>query len=235
VLKTTNNSALLLAQSAVTNDAAVQLTQMMMAGGFIDEAQAAELAAGLESGDTAAAATAANGLQMVAAAYMAGADTQTMEGLAERELGDREALIASMGTTEGAANYSALSLQYALALGCSQSDFNVATLQVTEQQQVTLFPPKYETVVVESFDSVSECLASDWAAENPVEALALIQSSESYTDYRDSGQYQQDMNGFVGSMSALGENLAAIGYDSYLQNGIEDENAQTVLGVVLGQ
>lgn len=177
-----------------------------------------------------AASEVANGLQMVVADYISNpsADLDYLENTSF-SLGTIEVIYKFADSQGGGVKTcSALAFQYAMATACSKTDFNNTTVKHNG-----LFGIGSKT-----FSSVSECLNSSWAKEKPVEAIYAIQQSTGYKNYKanadGNGQYDADKAGFIASMSVVGDNLESIGYNHYLQNGIEDENAQAVLSAAVG-
>ena len=95
--------------------------------------------------------------------------------------------------------------------------------------------------------SVGEFLNSDYAKDDPIKALATVQATEAYGTYKNDEQYKKDVNGFVGTMSLLGDNVGsvdrngnvnkegAINPDDYMSEGIHGDEATEILSAVIGK
>ena len=192
------------------------------------------LGAALKNGDEDATEKVCNGLQMVVAEYIGGANATKIAELENMPFsGGTVGTLKNFSGSGGTKTCSALALQYALATGCAQTEYNDdSTITLTTRNNPTsLFD--YSTTT-KTYSSISECLNSEQAKNNPVEAIEAIKGTTAYANYKASEQYQKDLNGFTGSMGVVGDNLTSIGYDNYLINGIDDENAQAVLGAAVG-
>jgi len=169
----------------------------------------------------------ANGLSMVTAKYLASGGN--VNELIEIELGNSSAgVIRPLATgTGGTKTVSAIAVQYALASGFANS---------SAAEGIT---------VGNTGLTVSEYLAS---AEDPVTAINTVKNLDAYKNkYVGTEQYENDKNGFVGTMSLLGDNIGSvnpdgtvreegnISIDGYLTNGLESSDAKDVLTSVLGE
>lgn len=255
-----SSSGELLAKTAGTLGMLSKLTNAMLANGLITDAKATELQDALDLGSalggyfdedkkaayTAAVNESANGLQMVTAKYLAGAtNTQVMELLGDSfKFTDSSSMLSSMTESGGTKTVSAAALQYALAQSFANSD---ASKDTTVSYTVTEGPfwNKTETTYTVS---VSDFLASDYAADDPIKALAMVQATTGYSNYTKTTQYTSDINGFVGTMGLLGDNVAtvdkttgaiktdgAINPGDYLSTGIKGTEAKDVLTQILGE
>lgn len=202
-----------------------KLTDAMKAYGLIDDNKANEMLgnllltnAGNESYNTSTQ-EAANGLSMITAKYLAsGGDVNELINV---DLGNNSTgVIEPMATgTGGTKTVSAIAVQYALASGFANSDVS-------------------DGVTIDG-ESVADYLAS---ADDPVAAIAKVKNLDAYkNNYVGSEQYNSDVNGFVGTMSILGDNIGTItnpgniSIDGYLANGLDSDDAKDVLTSVLGE
>lgn len=191
-----------------------------------------DLGAALKRGDKGAEEKIANGLQMVVAEYVGSADATKIADLETMSFsGGTVETLKNFGTAGGTVTCSALALQYALAAGCAQTEYNDCTITLKTPNSPT---NPFAGTTTKTYSSISECLNSEQAKNNPVEAIEAIKGTTAYASYTKSEQYTKDLNGFTGTMGVVGDNLTNIGYDNYLNNGIEDENAQAVLGAAVG-
>ncbi len=160
-----------------------------------------------------------NGLSMITAKYLASGGN--VDDLIAVNLGNSSTgVIEPMATgTGGTKTVSAIAVQYALASSFANSEASEGVM-IGEQ-------------------TVSEYLAT---AEDPVAAINTVKNLEAYkNDYVGSEQYSNDKNGFVGTMSILGDNIGDINnpgnidINSYLTNGLESNDAKEVLTGALGK
>ena len=202
------------------------------------------LVASTSEADKMDAGTMANGLQMVTAKYLAGASEEKIANLLDVDVG------GSLGTTVGmlqniadgsggTVTVSAAALQYALVEAFANSSAaDGTTISYKKTETTSSFP--FVKEVTYSYDSVSEFLASDHATEDPIWALNQVQATDGYSTYTTTDQYQSDINGFVGTMSILGDNIGtvtnpgAIDIESYFKDGIDGQDAEDALTAVLG-
>jgi len=233
-----------------------KLTNVMLHNGLITNEKATDLANKLKLTNIlsptygVAANEAANGLQMVTAKYLAGATEEDINYLLNNiPLTSTSDMLTGMaGEAGGTRTVSAAALQYALVEAYANGS-------ASEGQTITYMdkvwnPDKgwwggYDDVEVTV--TVSEYLASDKAKDDPISALAAVQATDGYANYKLSEQYQKDINGFVGTMSLLGDNVGsvdgsgnvtvdgAINPGDYLANGIQGSEATEILSSVLGE
>lgn len=209
-----------------------KFTAVMAANGLVDDATEAE---------SMSAAEAANGLQMVTAKYLANAtDEEISYLLNEVELTSSTSMLKGIaGDAGGTRTVAAAALQYALVEAFASSDASSETTITWTERQVTSSYPFYKETTYT--DSVSNFLASDYASDDPIKAMAMVQSTSGYTTYTSSEQYTSDVNGFVGTMSILGDNIGttsnpgSIDIDAYFQNGVNSQDAADALTAVLGK
>lgn len=209
-----------------------KLTSAMVAYGLIDSDKEAELNNNLKAtnngfwaSDAQKAAYAqatdvcANGLAIITAKYLASGGN--VDDLIAVDLGKSSTgVIKPMASgTGGTKTVSAIAVQYALASGFANSE--------------------YANGVTVEGKSVADYLAS---AEDPVAAINTVKNLDAYKDnYMTSTQYTSDKNGFVGTMSILGDNIGTItdpgnvSIDDYLANGVESNDAKDVLTEILGK
>jgi len=189
-----------------------------------------DLANRLKSSDSAVSSQAsvevANGLQMVVAEYIGKNPAKVDELEAMNFSGGTLGVLGNFVGDGGTKTCSGLAFQYAMATACSQTEYNDTSIKLTTGS----WPNK----VTGNYSSISECLNSQQAKDNPVETIEAIKKTDAYKNYVKSEQYTSDKSGFVASMGVVGKNLNNIGYDNYMQNGIEDENAQAVLNAAVG-
>lgn len=205
-----------------------KLTNAMKAFGIIDENKEKEIInnllltnAGKESYNVATQ-EASNGLSIITAKYLAGGGD--VNELLSISLGNSSSgVIKPMATgTGGVKTVSAIAVQYAMASGFANSD-------------------AAKDVKIDGM-TVSEYLAS---ADDPVKAIDTVKNLDAYKSNYVSddpnSQYQKDINGFVGTMSILGDNIGTItnpgniDMNDYLSNGVESDDAKDVLTSVLGK
>lgn len=202
-----------------------KLTNAMKAYGLIDENKANEMLGNLLLSNTGnesykvSTQEAANGLSMITAKYLAsGGDVNELINV---DLGNNSTgVIKPMATgTGGTKTVSAIAVQYALAASFANSDAS-------------------NGVIIDG-QSVADYLAS---ADDPVAAIAKVKNLDAYkNNYVGSEQYSSDVNGFVGTMSILGDNIGTISnpgnisIDGYLANGLASDDAKDVLTSVLGE
>lgn len=181
----------------------------------------------------------ANGLQMVAAKYLAGASEEEINELLGIKLGGNLPLVGGTTTgmlqnivdgTGGTKTISAMAIQYALVEAyASSSASDGATIS---------YRSGFNTY---TYNSVSEFLASDKAKNDPVWALNLIKDTQEYKNYTATEQHQNDVTGFVGTLSLLGDNIGtttnpgAVDINDYLNNGVHSQDAVEGLTSVLGK
>lgn len=232
-----NGSSVTLATIAGSAGMLDRLTNAMVANGYMTQEEANQLGEDLSlrnwdaESRANAANTSANGLQMCVAEYISGASEAQIQHLAELPLGNNTlSLIQSLGDEGGTVTSSAIAMQYALAQSFANSSYAENT---TISVQTGGFMP-WQTPTYTDY-TVSEYLATEGAQEDPVAAIATVQGATGYDAYMSGDQYGKDIDGFAATMSAVGGNLDAIGTSDFLQQGITNENAQTVLGVLLGQ
>lgn len=166
----------------------------------------------------AAKAIAANGLQMCVAEYVAGANETQIQNLMNIDLGSNSAtgMVSAMSNHGGTVGSSALAMQYGVAQSFANSSYADGTIITEGRNQYT----------------VSEYLAS---TEDPVKAINKIKGTAKYQEYAASEQYTKDVNGLAGTFGVVGDNIGNdnIDTDAYLNNGIESDDAQSVLGALL--
>lgn len=214
-----------LARLCGTFGLAGKLTNAMKAFGLIDDNKAEEIEKNLkisnirEESYATATKEVENGLTMVTAKYLASGGN--IQELLEVQLGNSSiGVIRPLASgTGGTKTVSAIAVQYALAEGFANSD---------AAQGVTI-----------DGKSVSDYLAS---SDDPVNAISKVQATNAYQNsYKGSEQYNNDVNGFVGTMSILGDNIGtitnpgAVDINDYLSNGIYSEDAKDALTGVLGE
>lgn len=209
-----------------------KLTNAMKAFGLIDSAKENEMLKNLcwaddnEKGGYKASEAekaqsiqeASNGLSMITAKYLASGGSA--DELLTYNLGSSSSgVLGTMGESGGVKTVSAIAMQYAMAAGFAESEYA-------------------DGVTVEG-KSVSDYLAS---AEDPVAAINTVKNLDAYkTKYAGSDQYNSDKNGFVGTMSILGDNVGttsnpgSIDLNDYLANGVESNDAKDILTGVLGE
>lgn len=229
-----------------------KLTDAMISYGIIGEAKADEMADDLAIWNILsptygeAANEAANGLQMITAKYLASGSANT-DDLLNIKFTDSSSMLSNMTNGSGTKTVTAAALQYALVESFAvNEDYKDSTVTyTTRENQGTLFRPNYVDVVHEV--PINEFLASEYATEDPIRALAVVQASDAYKDYTEDDQYQKDINGFVGTMTLLGSNVGsvnkdgsvkvdgAISPDAYLSSGINGAEAEEVLSAILGK
>ena len=205
-----------------------KLSSAMKAYGLIDSNKEAEINKNLkitnigkDSYETATKEV-ANGLSMITAKYLAGGGS--VEELVAIDLGNNSAgVIEPMASGSGGTKtVSAIAVQYALAAGFANSE-------------------AAEGVTIEG-KTVSEYLAS---ASDPIKAIDTVKALDAYNNNYVSSdpesQYQKDINGFVGTMSILGDNIGTIDnqgtidINDYLANGVASGDTKDVLTGVLGE
>lgn len=158
---------------------------------------------------------AANGLSMITSKYLAsGGNVDELLGV---NLGDNSTgVIEPMATgTGGVKTVSAIAVQYAMASGFANSSASEG-VKIGDQ-------------------TVAEYLAS---ADDPIKAIDTVKNLDAYkNNYVGTDQYDKDKNGFVGTMSILGDNLdnGNIDKNAYLSNGLASNDAKDVLTSVLGK
>lgn len=220
-----------------------RFSKVLLANGLIDsEAEA----------DSMNATSVSNGLQLVTGKYLSGASEEEIKNLATMEiganvgkwdLGTYGVLSNLVGGDGGTVTVSALATQYALAQAFAKTEEGGSlalkgTASVCTGTKYGI--PVYEKI---SYDckNVEEFLNSDAAKADPVWALKTVQAQGAYTEYTTTDQYNKDLNGFVGTMSILGDNTGttknpgAIDIDDYFANGINGSDAQDALTGVLGE
>ena len=188
-----------------------KLTDVLVANGLTDATSAKNLTAE-ETG---------NGLQMVTAKYLAGASDDEIESLLDINLGGSSySMVVPLATGEGGTRtVAAAAVQYALVSSFANSSA-ADGVKIGNQ-------------------TVSEYLAS---ADDPITAISKVQGLTEYkTKYVGTDQYNSDIDGFVGTMSLLGDNLGtttnpgAVDIDSYFKDGVNSQDAKDVLTSVLGE
>lgn len=221
-----------------------RFSAVLLANGLIDDASEA---------DAMNAASVSNGLQLVTGKYLSGATTEKIKELATMEVG-AEILGQDLGTygvlknlvagDGGTVTVAALATQYALAQAFAKTDegekleLQGTAIVCTGTSKIGI--PTYEYIKYDC-KNVEEFLNSDAAKADPVWALKTIQDQGAYTQYTTTQQYTNDLNGFVGTMSILGDNAGtttnpgAIDIDAYFQNGINGTDAKEVLTQILGE
>lgn len=209
-----------------------RLSAALIANGYMDQAEADKLADDLSiinkyknpDAYKAAQESAANGLQMCVAEYVANASDSEIQKLMEIDLGSSSAIgmVSAMTTHGGTIGSSALAMQYGIANSFASSDYSSsATISVRDG---------WSTKNV----SVNEYLAN--YADDPVAAIDKIQNLPEYQEYVSSQQYQSDVNGLAGTLSVVGSNIESgtINTDTYLEQGVQGTEVQSVLGAILG-
>lgn len=203
-----------------------RLTNALLAFGLVSSADEANALDATQVG---------NGLQLVTAKNLAGASAADINKLANMSLTSTyklgpfsytddtsTGLLKNMSSSGGTDTISAVALQYALAEGFAN----------TETGQKT---------AVGGYNSVGEFLASDKAQSDPVWAINQVKNTSGYATYTASTQYQKDVDGFVGTMSVVGNNVGttknpgAIDINGYLNDGIYSQDAENALTGVIGE
>lgn len=202
-----------------------KLTSAMVAYGLIDSTKEAELNKNLKLTNygkdsyTTATQEASNGLSMITAKYLASGGSA--DELLEIDLGSSSAgAIKPMATGSGGTKtVSAIAIQYAMIAGFAESE--------------------YADGVKIGTQTVSEYIAS---ADDPITAINTVKNLDAYKNqYTGSDQYNSDKNGFVGTMSILGDNIGTtsnpgnIDINDYLTNGLGSADAKDILTGVLGE
>lgn len=184
---------------------------------------------------------AGNALQLVTAINLAGASDTKISELAGKDLTSSykiplvgtvtddtsTGLLKGLKSDGGTDTISAVALQYALVEGFAKTDEGKKTS-------------------VEGYSSVSEFLASDRAQSDPVWAINQVKKTDAYKNGYVStdpeSQYQKDINGFVSTLSVIGNNASttknpdgAINSKDYVDNGIYSSDAEDVLTSILGK
>lgn len=236
-----------------------KLTNAMLAYGLISTDKAAEMQDALDIGSAlgglfdpdkkaaynAAINESANGLQMITAKYLSGAtDAEVMALLGDSyKFSDSSSMLSSMTESGGTKTVAAAALQYALAESFANSDASKDTTVSYTVNEGSFWKPNNVTYTM----SVSEFLASDYASDDPIKALAMVQATDGYKGYTTTEQYSSDINGFVGTMGLLGANVGSVNKDGsvktegaidpgeYLTGGIGSDAAKDVLTGVLGE
>lgn len=219
-----------------------KLTNAMLSYGLISEEKAAELQNALKVTNAwknpdayaAAAQESANGLQMITAKYLASGNAD-LDELLNIKLTSSTSMLTSMTGSGGTKTVTAAALQYALVESFANND---------EYKDTTI---TYKDGWTTKTSTVAEYLASDAAKDDPIKAMATVQATDAYKSYATSDQFTADKNGFVGTMSLLGDNVGsvnkdgtvknegAISPDSYLSSGINGAEAEDVLTSILGK
>ena len=243
-----SGSSELLAKLAGTFRKTDRLTAVMLANGLISNEKSSELANNLKPDNILsstygkAAKEVGNGLQMVTAKYLAsGANTDELLGMT---FSDSTSMLNGLTGSGGTKTVSALALQYALVESFANSSASSETTVSYTVNEGSFFRPNNVTYTV----SVSEFLASDYAKDDPIKAMAAVQATDGYkNNYQNSDQYNSDVKGFVGALSLLGDNLGSVNPDGsvkndyaidpndYLSNGISSNSAKEVLTAVVGE
>ena len=182
--------------------------------------------------------TMANGLQMVTAKYLAGATEDEINELLNVKVGGTLPIVGGTTTgmlqniadgTGGTKTVSAAALQYALVEAFASNDaYKDTTITVREGWSNVTY-------------TVSDYLNSDAAKNDPIKALNAVKDTDAFKEYATTEQYTNDVNGFVGTMSLLGDNLGtvqnpgAVDIDAYFQDGIHSQDAADALTAVLGE
>ena len=216
-----------------------KFTAVMYANGLLAEGY---------STDDMSAEEAANGLQMVTAKYLAGASEEDIEYLLNDVKFDAgySMLTGIVAGESGTKQVSAAALQYALVEAYANSDaasgqtitYGTGEIEWVSDSSIPIVGGYYAEV--KNTVSVSEYLASDKAKEDPIKAMANVQNSAGYQSYKTTEQYTNDVNGFVGTMSILGDNLGtiknpgAVSIDGYFKDGINSKDAEEGLTAVVG-
>ena len=227
-----------------------KLTDVMLANGFITDEQAAQFEDDLSIWNITnpsygtAAVQAGNGLQMVTAKYLAGANNSAIDELLTYTYSDSTSMLSGLANNGGTKTIASAALQYALVESFANSSASEGTTISYTVNEGSWWSPNNVTYTV----SVSEFLASDYAADDPIRAMATVQATTGYDTYKNSEQYAADKNGFVGTMSLLGDNLGtvdrttgevktdgAVSPGDYLANGIGSSTAEQVLTEILGE
>lgn len=209
---------------------------VLLHNGLVDSADEANA---LDAEDT------ANGLTLVTAKYLSSASEDEIAALLDVDVG------GSLGTTTGmlqniadgtggTVSVSAAALQYALVQAYANSTYSDGeTIKIGKGESVLLGGGYKE----HNFSSISDFLASDLAKSDPIWAMNKVQGTDAYSSYasEDNTQYQSDIDGFVGTMSVLGENTGtvsnpgAIDINSFLTDGVESQDAKDALTQILGK
>ena len=214
-----------------------RLTAVMVANGLLSTAEAEQLANDLAlknmftnpNAYKTATKQASNGLQMVTAKYLAnGGNVNELLGVTFTDL---TALGNSLKSgASGTVTVSAFALQYSLME-------SFANNPASSDTKITVGSKEY---------TVKEYLTTTRATSDPAKALATIQATEGYKAYAASPQYTNDVNGIVGTLSVLGNNLGSVNADGtvktegvispgdYYNNGIGDSTAKDLLTQLVG-
>lgn len=192
----------------------------------------------------------ANGLQMVTAKHLSGLSEEEVKSLASMNLGFKilgndagtyGVLKNLAGGDGGTVTVAAVATQYALAEAYTQTEagqnmsIKVSDVVKTGDGWSDI---KY---INKTYSNAEEFLNSEEAKADPVWAMNTIKAQQGYKDYTTTEQYTNDLNGFVGSMSVLGDNIGtttkpgAIDINDYFENGVNGDDAQDALTAVLGK
>lgn len=185
----------------------------------------------------------ANGLQMVTAKYLATATPEKIAALMTTNLyGRTETMLGTLATgTGGTVTVSAAAAQYAVVqafANTKESESIAFSGSVRLKTGSGLFD---YTKFNYNCTGVTEFLNSDAAKADPVWALSQVQNTSEYKAYTQTEQYTSDLNGFVGTMSVLGDNIGtvsnpgALDIEGYFNNGVNSTDAQDALSAVLGK
>lgn len=210
-----------------------RFSAVLLANGLVDDKSDAD-AMSTES--------VANGLQMVTAKYLAGANEDKIANLMKVNLhGSTVGMLGTLASgTGGTEAVSAAATQYAIAQAFAE---NASADSIKFKGTVTL---KTGSGVFDwtkfNYDctGVQEFLNCDAAKADPIWALSQVQGTDEYKAYMNTEQYTNDLNGFVGTMSILGDNLGtttnpgAVDIDAYFKDGINSQDASDALTSVLG-
>lgn len=228
VITNLNKSSKTLFTIASTLGMKDRFTNAMLAFGIVSNANEANGLTAEQAG---------NALQLVTAMNLSGASAQEISNLANMNLtssyklpfvgtvtdDSSTGLLKGMGSNGGTNTISAVALQYALVEGFAN----------TEAGQKT---------PIGGYNSVGDFLASDKAQSDPVWAINQVKKESAYNTYTTSPQGQTDLNGFIATMSVVGNNASsttnpngAIDTKDYLNNGIYSQDAEDALTSVLGK
>ena len=207
-----------------------KLNAVLVADDLVSNSEEAKKLSATEAG---------NGLQMVTAKYFANADQNDIDYLLnDVQFTDATAMLTNIGGDAGGKRtVAAAALQYALVESFASNDAYKDTMVSYTVNEGSWLRPNNVTYTV----PVGEFLDSEYAQDDPIRALAAVQATEAFSTYKTDEQYQNDINGFVGTMAILGDNLGtydnpgSISINGYFDNGVNSQDAQDTLIAVLGK
>lgn len=199
-----------------------KFTDVMVSNGFVSAEDAKNMTP----------AQAANGLQMVTAKYLSNASSTTLQALMEKSVGGFTGSSYGMLTNivsgdSGTELISASAMQLAICKAFAENP-NYANEKISVGWGKTM--------------TVSEYMNSQDAQDDPIKAMNKIRDTDAYKTYSTTDpQYQKDIDGFVGTLSILGNNLGtkdnpgAVDINGYLNDGINSQDAKDALTSILGE